>query len=114
MPFPNLSAFDALLAQTCAAVLGDEIQYRVDGAAEFITLHAHGNYEDQISAFEGSAAIEQDIRLEIPKVNLPIKPNGKARVTLPRVPGRLFRPINVHTDKSGEHWVFELKDVPNE
>ena len=49
--------------------------------------------------------------VEVQISDLPQRPADADRITLAKVSGRTFKPINVGRDRSGTHWVFELKRV---
>ena len=114
MPLPRLQDVDALLDRTCVDVLGDTIRYRVAGAPGFIDLPAHVDYADKLRSIESVDAVDQDIRVELLKADVPAKPGKLVRIELPLLPGRTFHPINVGNNASGTHWAFDLKDVPND
>lgn len=112
MPLPTLETLTAGLDRACAQVLGDTIQYRAAGG-EYAPIKAHVNYRDMAQAFEAAQAIAQDIMVTLPKTDVPAKPGAADRLTLPRVPGATFKPINVRSDESGTHWEFEVVKVAN-
>lgn len=112
MALPRLEDLDAIVNRIVADVVGDAIQYRAAGASSYSTLSAHVDYRDEVKAFDGASAMAQDIRVEMLIADVPVKPNGDVRITLPKRPGKVFKPINANYDQSGEHWAFELKDVP--
>ena len=101
-----------MLDRTCVDVLGDTIQYRAATAPAYATLSAYVDYADKPRAIERMEAIDQDIRIELLKDDVPAKPGNLVRIQLPLLPGRTFKPINVGSDESGSHWAFDLKDVP--
>lgn len=110
MPLPTLESFTAALDRTCADVLGDAIQYAHTGTP-FVTLRAHVDYRDASRPLDVGEVIEQDVTLSILKVDVPGRPTAQTRLTLPRIAGKTFRPINIRTDESGTAWEFEVKVV---
>lgn len=60
-----------------------------------------------------TAATVQDAMLDIDNAKVPGKPGRGWRLTLPRIPGRVFEPIDVERDDIGLRWEFALKDVTN-
>lgn len=113
MAIPNIAAFADRLHRTSADALGGTIQYRAAGSPLFVSLQAHIDYGDQAQGFEAAQVIEQNIRVKVLKADVPAKPTKAARLTLPKVPGVLFRPENAGTSKSGAHWIFEVRIDPN-
>ena len=114
MPLPRLQDIDALLDRTCVDVLGDTIQYRATGAAEFTGISAHVDYADKLRSIEGVEAVDQDMRVELLKADVPAMPAAAVRIRLPLLPGRTFKPVNVGPNSSGTHWAFDLEDVPHD
>lgn len=110
MALPTLESFDTLLDRTCADVLGDAIQYAADGVT-FAAKQAHVDYADAARAMDTAEVFEQDMTLAMVKADVPARPTGAVRITLPKVAGKTFKPVNVRNDASGTHWVFELKEV---
>lgn len=114
MPLPRLQDVDATLDWVCANVLGDLILIWLAGATDPLERPAHVYYADKLRSIEGVEAVDQNIRLELRKADAPMKPGKLMRIQLPLLPDRLFMPINVGTDDSGTHWLFDLKDVPSD
>ncbi|MBB4859635.1 hypothetical protein HNO88_002964 [Novosphingobium chloroacetimidivorans] len=114
MPLLRLQDVDALLDRTCVDVLGDTIQYRIAGATAFTAVSAHVDYADKLRSIEGVEAVDQDMRVELLKSDVPSKPGALWRIQLPALPARTFKPVNVGSDASGSHWAFDLKDVPTD
>jgi hypothetical protein len=112
MTRPTLEDLTAGVDETCAAILGDTIQYAADGAT-FSPLKAYVNYRDAEKQFEGAEAVAQDITVSgLLKSTVPVKPGAGVRLTLPRIAGKTWKPINARTDESGTGWEFEVKEVP--
>jgi predicted YcjX-like family ATPase len=101
-----------MLDRVCVDVLGDTIQYRIAGASDFTTIAAHVDYADKLRSIEGVDAVDQDMRVELLKADVPSKPGATWQIQLPLLPTRRFKPANVGSDASGSHWAFDLKDVP--
>ena len=111
MPPPNLSDFTDALDERVRDYLGETIQYAADGIT-FAGVKAHVFYRDMLKPLDVGDAIAQDITIEgLLKSDVATKPNGTARVTLARLPGKTFKAINVRTDDSGTGWDFELQRV---
>lgn len=100
----------ALLNGPCMAILGDTLKYRPAGGA-WLTFKAYVDHRDNQTSLDGSQVMAQDILVQARKADIPVKPGSGARVTLPKVPGKLFKPINVGSDVSGDHWEFSLQAV---
>ena len=111
MTLPTLESMEAELDSNVMAALGDAISYTPSGSSA-LSIRAHVDYEDGEIAVGGAEAIQPDISVEILKSDLPSRPVSADRITLSKVPGKTFRPVNVSTDKSGTHWLADLREVP--
>ena len=60
---------------------------------------------------DGAQAIEQDIGVQLLKSAVPQKPSGACRITLGKLAGLTFKPVNVRSDTSGNYWEFEVVKV---
>ena len=98
------------LDATVVEVLGDTFTYTPAGGSP---RARNGFVEyDETRAQGGSAAsIAQVMTIEVRRVDIPIRPDAHCRITLPKIPGREYHPINVRLDQSGDWWVFDLKEV---
>ena len=94
----------------CRDILGHDIFYTPLGGTRRI-VRVQGNYEDGEVAGGFSGAVEQQIELMFLKADVPVMPRKGDRITLPRIPGKTFEPINVQNDESGHHWLFNVKAV---
>lgn len=91
-------------------VLAHAIEYKPVGRP-WTTLYVQANYEDGNISTGYSAAIEQQIELMAVKTDLATRPASGDRIKLPRVPNKLFQPVNVQNDDTGDHWLFNVKQV---
>lgn len=107
----RLSDIEPTINAQCRDVLGHAIFYTPAGGAKR-TVYVQANYEDGEVSGGFSAAIEQRIEMMILKTDIPMMPKATDRITAPRVPGKIFQPINVQDDETGYHWFFHLKTVP--
>jgi hypothetical protein len=98
------------LDAACMAALGDTIRYKPVGGA-YRTLSAYVSYADAIRDIETGQMIAQDITVDMLIADVPVKPSGQCRLTLARLSGLTFRPINVRRDNAGTHWQFEVEKV---
>lgn len=94
----------------CMAILGDSITFRPAGGSA-LAIKAYVNFEDMARSLDGTQAIEQNITVQVRKVDLPAKPRAQDRITLGKVAGKIYQPVNVGQDISGTHWNFELRQV---
>lgn len=94
----------------CMTILGDSITYR-RASGPTLSLKAYVNFEEVARSIDIGQAIEQAMLVEIRISDLPQRPAPADRITLGKVPGITFKPINVGRDRSGTHWAFELKRV---
>jgi hypothetical protein len=112
MPLPDLEAYTPLLFETCDTVLGDTITITSPSNA-VVTVKVHATHRDRRVDFGISAANVQDAMIDIDMAAIVGKPGTGWRVTLPRIPGKIFEPRDVQRDDSGLRWEFGLKQVPN-
>ena len=91
-------------------ILGERITYHVDGGPP-IYPKAHVTYADAPQDIGAGQAIEQNITVHIRKISLPRMPNSSDRITLGKVMGKVFKPVNPSLDDSGLHWILNLKVV---
>lgn len=110
MPIPNLDDQTDRLDATVETYLAGPIQYSLSGSS-FEPKMAHVDYRDQMREVGGAKAIAQDIQVSLRVSEIQTKPVGTHRVTLPKRPGKTYRPVNVGFDESGTHYEFELQEV---
>jgi len=108
---PRLSDIEPMMNAQCRDVLGHAIYYTPVGGVRR-TVYVQGNYEDGAVTAGFSAAVEQKIELMVMKTDVPARPSKGVRITLLRVPGKLYEPVDVQNDETGYHWLFNLKAVP--
>jgi hypothetical protein len=106
----RLSDLEPLMNAQCRDALAHPIEYKPVNRP-WKTLYVQGNYEDGNISTGFSAAIEQQIELMAVKTDLATRPASGDRLRLPRVPGKLFQPVNVQNDDTGDHWLFNVKQV---
>lgn len=94
----------------CMAALGETISYAANGSTYADTL-AYVDYRDGVRPLDIGQMVAQDILVTILKTDLAAKPTSTARLTLPRLTGATFKPINVRSDESGTHWEFDVQQV---
>jgi hypothetical protein len=94
----------------CMSILGDSITYR-RASGSTLSLKAYVNFEEMARSIDIGKAIEQAMTVEVQISDLPQRPAPTDRITLAKVAGRTFQPINVSRDRSGTHWIFDLKKV---
>ncbi len=111
MPFDLESLTAGLFAQ-CDEYLGDTIGLTVPGSAA-IAIRAHVSHAEERVDYGASAAVTQDIGIDLDRALVPGKPAADWRITLPRIPAKVFAPRDVRLDESGYRWVFGLKDAGN-
>lgn len=106
----DLESLTQGLFDTCDERLGDSLTI-TPPAASAITPKANVDYGEKAGDFGGSAAIVQDIAIDIDMSILPGRPGAGWRITLPRISGKTFEPRDVRRDDSGLRWVFGVKEV---
>lgn len=105
-----LEDLEAEMDDACISILGDSITFRPAGGSAR-ALSAYVEFDEQARSLDGGEAIEQAMKVEVSMADVPIRPKATDRVTLAKIPGRIFQPINVGRNKSGTHWEFELRRV---
>lgn len=111
MPLPDLESLDAGLDEACLSVLGDTIKYTPSATGTELTIKVYTDHRDGQRIFDSAAVIEQDMSIQLLASTVPAKPSSHDRITLPKIPGAKFKPVNVRRDESGNYWEFELKAV---
>lgn len=110
MARPTLDEIDDRMNASVSAILGSSITYTVFGEAPQ-TIRAHVMYPDDEVGFDSGSAIMQDITVEIDMAILPGKPKKEDLIELAKRPGKVWRPHGVTRHRSGDAWVFRLKEV---
>ncbi len=112
MTFPRLEDVQGeFLDKPCIDFLGDSLTYKADGASSFAPISGFVDFSDQPQDIGNGQIIAQDISVEILIADFPVRPNANCRITIGRIPGLTFKPINIGRDKSGAHWSFNLEKV---
>lgn len=101
---------EALYGASFDDQIGDSFRYKAAGGA-FSDKTGFIDYADQDRTLDASTVIEQAITVEVSKTSVPVKPDAQCRVTLPKLAGKTFKPINVGSDASGNCWTFQLQAV---
>lgn len=91
-------------------LLGDTITVVVP-SSQPATIKAHVSHRDKTRVLDFATATAQDILIDLDKALFSAKPVSSWRISLPRLPGRIFSPAEVNTDDSGFRWEFGLKEV---
>lgn len=106
----SLADKSALLRSNVKAFLHKTISYAADGVT-FADVKARTDYSDRAEAFNGAGVMEQDISVKLLKADVAVKPSAIVRIELPKRPGKLFKPVNVGSDSTGDYWLFDLEPV---
>lgn len=104
MAIPTLEDMTERLDEGTAMLVGDPLTYDGNTINGFID-HVEMNRG-------GIGAIEQDMSVQILRSDIPTRPGSANRITLPKLPGKTFKPVNVRLDDGATFWVFDLKEVP--
>jgi hypothetical protein len=96
----------------CDQYLGDTVTI-TPPSGPAIVLKLNATHRDRRADFGLSSATVQDAMLDVDMHKLPGRPGKGWRVSLPRIPGRIFEPLDVERDDSGLRWEFALKGVTN-
>lgn len=104
MAIPTLEDMTERLDEGSAMLVGDSLVYDGTTIKGFID-HVEMNRG-------GIGAIEQDMSVQIMRSDVPTRPAATNRITLPKIAGKTFKPVNVRLDDGATWWVFDLKEVP--
>lgn len=110
MAIPTLDDYTAMLDEACRDYLYETIQYK-PASGSYGDEKARVEYQDTTRAFETSQVMVQAIRVSLLKADVPAKPNSLCRLTLPRLSGKIFKPVNIGSDEAGTHWEFDVETV---
>lgn len=103
--------FEGAMDRMCIDTLGDSIEYKEAGASGYAAVRGYVEHSEAVRDLQTGMIIEQDITVELLRADVPARPSGAARVRLPKIAGKTFRPVNVRLGESGTHWLFELEAV---
>ena len=95
----------------CMDVLGDTIGYKAAGRATFATIKGYVEHADALRDIGTGQVIDQDVTVEVLRVDVPIRPGSGARIRFPRITGATFKAVNARVSNSGTAWIFEVKEV---
>lgn len=91
--------------------VGDAITYTPHDGLDPVTS-GYVDYGTAPVDFGAGHMVDQSITVEIRKADLAREPDSADRITLPRLPGKTFKPSGKpSTDASGTHWAFSVKEV---
>lgn len=93
----------------CMLLLGDSISYTPVAGA--VVTRGYVDYRDALRDISTGQVYAQDITVTILIAEAPSKPAAADSVSLGKLPGLTFKPVNVRRDESGSHWEFELEQV---
>lgn len=105
---PTLEDMDAIHNRACMDRLGDSIAYQPLGGT-FAPARGYVEFGDQVRDLQTGQVIAQDITVEMMCEDTPVRPSGACRITINKLPGQMFRPINVRLGDDGGHWKFEVE-----
>lgn len=97
----------AFLDAPCMAALGDSIRYMAVGGS-FVAMLAYVDHAEGSRPLGTGEVIEQDMSVQVLRSDVPVRPSSACRVTVGKVPGKTFKPVNVRRDTTGQFWEFEL------
>lgn len=110
MAIPNIEDWTDTLDERCRDYLAETISYAADGST-YADVKAHMNYRDGVVPLDVGQMIAQDIVVAVLKSDVPVKPSGSVRLTLPKLSGLTFKPANVRNSESGTEWEFDVARV---
>lgn len=97
-----------MLDEPCLEIIGDSIEWSRSGAAWVPLLAFVDSGESTLDLTTGKM-IQQDHAIEVPKASLPGRPGAADRLKIGKLPGMVFRPVNVR--HAGRFWAFEVERV---
>lgn len=100
----------AFLDAPCMAGLGDSITYKavVGGWNPFL---AYVDFAEGQRGMSVSDAVSQDISVQIMRSDIPVRPSDACRIKFGKIPGKIYKPVNVRLSTSGTYWEFEVVKV---
>lgn len=111
MTFPRLEDLEGeFLDAPTMEILGDSITYKTPGGS-FVPIRGYVDFGDQARDLETGQIIAQDITVEVLHADVPVRPTGPCRVTIGKLPGTIYKPVNVRNSRDGNHWIFEVERV---
>lgn len=110
MTMRNLEDLEAGLDEPCMAILGDSISYKAPGGS-FAAIRGYVDFGEQARDLQTGQVIAQDITVEVRHADVPTRPSALARIMIGKLPGKVFRPVNVRNSEDGNHWLFEVEAV---
>lgn len=69
------------------------------------------DYREEARDFGGIGAVQQDMLVLVARSDWSARPSPLDRITLPKTGTRIWQPISVGLDESGDYWSFGLKEV---
>lgn len=105
----TLSEFEDEMESSLLAELGDPITYTPNGGAP-LSLHAWVNYDTGVVATPNSRALVTQIEVEVAAADV-ATPTKQDTITLPRLPGKTFRPARIERGKLGNTWALGLTET---
>jgi hypothetical protein len=111
MTYPALEDLeDEFLNRVCMDALGDGIQYKVVGGS-YVAKKVYGDFAEALRDISTGQVISQDITCQMLVEDLPRRPIDGDRLTINRIAGVTYKPVNVRRSQDGKHWEFEVVKV---
>lgn len=111
MTFPALEDLeDDYLNRVCMDALGDSIQYKVSGGS-YAAKKVYGEFAEALLDISTGQVVSQDITCQMLVEDLPRRPLEGDRLTINRISGITYKPVNVRRSQDGKHWEFEVVKV---
>jgi hypothetical protein len=92
------------------AILGDSISYKTSGGS-FVAIRGYVDFGESARDLETGQIIAQEITVEVLRTDVPVRPNAQCRVTIGKLAGRIYKPVNIRNSEDGNHWLFEVDRV---
>lgn len=90
--------------------LGESIAYKAPGG-DYLPIRGYVDFGEQTRNLQTNQVIAQDITVEVLHADVPVRPNSQCLVTIVKLPGKTYRPVNVRNSDDGDHWLFEVEQV---
>lgn len=107
---PRLEDLQVPIAAGCMERLGDSIAYKAPGGS-YVPIRGYVDFGEAARDLETGQIIAQDITVEVTHAAVAVRPTALARVTIDKLPGLTFKPVNVRNSNDGDHWIFEVEKV---
>lgn len=108
MALPTLEDLTDAMIATCDQIVGDTIAFKRNGGI-YADLKGRVEYGEAFRDIATGIVVEQDIKVWLSKAACPTRPDNLCRITLPRITGIIYKPVNA--EDVGTDWRFGVQRV---